>query len=105
MNVKTKHAVERFLMDSNMFHITFGNNILITSDEWLSFESIKSEQAETTVENDSMLLSARLNIFLENVYNRISNIIPIQLDSIMEFRIFLDKAQTLRRHYMDNQIE
>lgn len=101
MNATTKQAVERFLMDSNMFHRTFGNDDLIASDEWLRFESLKAEQAEATVDNDRVLLSVNLNIFLEDVYSRISNFIPIQLDNIAEFHIFLDMAQVFRRHLRD----
>jgi hypothetical protein len=105
MNVNTKHAVERFLMDSNMFHRTFGNNTLVSPEEWLEFERIEAEQVEAEDENVMIPVPDELNNFLERVYNRISNFVPIQLDNMAEFHIFLDLAQVFRRHSRDGQME
>ena len=99
MKLATKMAIDKFLFDHDMFKRTFARDVLIYSEDWIEFETIKQRIAVAEVESEILIWSAQMHVFLEKVFSRVSKFIPIEIDNFDDMKLFFELAILLRRHY------
>jgi hypothetical protein len=103
MKNETIKAIDRFLLDKEMYNRTFNKNSLICLEDIEEYNNILLLLNHESNLNSEDLINSQLNVFYDNLFSTISKFIPIHLEGIEDKKLFFSVFLSVREYHSSIQ--